>query len=48
MIPHACRFALGSDHRVLLPAATLAGGLLLLLADVAARRGPRRCSCRWA
>lgn len=37
MIPHACRFALGSDHRVLLPAATLAGGLLLLLADVAAR-----------
>jgi iron complex transport system permease protein len=28
---------LGPDHRLLLPAATLSGGLFLMLADVAAR-----------
>lgn len=37
IVPHACRFALGSDHRLLLPAATLAGGTFLLLADTVAR-----------
>lgn len=37
IVPHACRFAFGSDHRVLLPAATLAGGAFLVLADTLAR-----------
>lgn len=37
IVPHACRFALGSDHRLLLPAATLAGGTFLVLADTLAR-----------
>jgi len=37
IVPHACRFALGPDHRLLLPAATLAGGTFLVLADTLAR-----------
>lgn len=37
IMPHACRFALGSDHRLLLPAACLAGGSFLVLADTLAR-----------
>lgn len=37
IVPHACRFALGHDHRLLLPAATLSGGVFLLLADTLAR-----------
>ena len=37
IVPHACRFALGPDHRLLLPAATLVGGAFLLLADTLAR-----------
>ena len=37
IVPHACRFALGPDHRLLLPAATLAGGLFLVIADTLAR-----------
>jgi iron complex transport system permease protein len=37
VVPHACRFALGADHRLLLPAATLSGGIFLLLADTLAR-----------
>jgi iron complex transport system permease protein len=37
IVPHACRFALGSDHRLLLPAATLVGGIFLVLADTLAR-----------
>jgi len=37
IVPHACRFALGPDHRLLLPAATLAGGSFLVLADTLAR-----------
>lgn len=37
IVPHACRFALGPDHRLLLPAATIAGGTFLLLADTLAR-----------
>jgi iron complex transport system permease protein len=36
-MPHACRFALGPDHRLLIPAATLAGGSFLVLADTIAR-----------
>lgn len=37
IVPHACRFALGPDHRLLLPAASLAGGIFLVLADTVAR-----------
>ena len=37
IVPHACRFAWGPDHRLLLPAATLAGGSFLVLADTLAR-----------
>ncbi|MBC3871813.1 FecCD family ABC transporter permease [Undibacterium oligocarboniphilum] len=37
IMPHACRFALGPDHRLLIPAATLAGGSFLVLADTIAR-----------
>ena len=37
IVPHACRFAVGPDHRLLIPAATLAGGSYLLLADTLAR-----------
>ena len=35
--PHAMRLILGPDHRVLLPAAALAGASFLVLADLAAR-----------
>lgn len=37
IMPHACRFALGPDHRLLIPAATLAGGGFLVFADTIAR-----------
>jgi iron complex transport system permease protein len=37
IIPHACRFAFGADHRVLIPAATLLGGAFLVFADTLAR-----------
>jgi iron complex transport system permease protein len=37
IVPHACRLAFGPDHRLLLPAATLAGGTFLVLADTLAR-----------
>ncbi|WP_286164358.1 iron ABC transporter permease [Azoarcus sp. DN11] len=37
IVPHLMRLALGNDQRLLLPAATLAGGTLLTLADTAAR-----------
>lgn len=37
IVPHACRFAFGPDHRLLLPAAALAGGAFLVLADTLAR-----------
>jgi iron complex transport system permease protein len=36
-VPHACRFAFGADHRVLIPAAMLTGGGYLVLADTLAR-----------
>jgi iron complex transport system permease protein len=35
--PHLVRLALGSSHRVVVPASVLAGGALLTLADLAAR-----------
>lgn len=44
IVPHACRFALGPDHRLLMPAATLVGGSFLVLADTLARSllGPQQ------
>lgn len=38
IVPHAVRLIIGNDQRVLLPAAALAGGALLLLADTLARQ----------
>ena len=35
--PHIARMVIGGDHRFLLPASALVGGLLLLAADTAAR-----------
>lgn len=37
IVPHLMRLLVGSDHRVLLPAATLFGGLFLVLSDTLAR-----------
>jgi iron complex transport system permease protein len=37
IVPHACRFIVGPDHRMLIPAATLAGGSFLVMADTLAR-----------
>jgi iron complex transport system permease protein len=37
IIPHAVRLIWGPDHRFLLPLATLAGAIFLILADAAAR-----------
>ena len=37
IVPHALRLLWGSDHRLLLPASFLAGGIVLLAADAAAR-----------
>jgi iron complex transport system permease protein len=37
IVPHACRFAFGPDHRVLIPATVLAGGSFLVLCDTVAR-----------
>ncbi|MDR2241001.1 MAG: iron ABC transporter permease [Zoogloeaceae bacterium] len=37
VVPHLTRLAIGNDQRVLLPAAALAGGALLTLADTLAR-----------
>ena len=38
IVPHAVRLVLGNDQRVLLPASALAGGTLLLIADILARQ----------
>ena len=35
--PHLVRLALGASHRVVVPAAVLLGGILVTLADLAAR-----------
>ncbi|MGH7183095.1 MAG: FecCD family ABC transporter permease [Nitrospiraceae bacterium] len=37
VIPHAVRFLLGADHRLLLPASACVGGMYLVLADTLAR-----------
>jgi len=38
IVPHGVRLVVGNDQRVLLPAAALAGGALLLVADTLARQ----------
>lgn len=37
IIPHAVRLVVGADHRVLLPASALVGGMFLMAADTIAR-----------
>ncbi|MBM9888370.1 MULTISPECIES: FecCD family ABC transporter permease [Deefgea] len=37
IVPHALRLLIGQDLRLLLPAASLAGGIVLLIADILAR-----------
>jgi iron complex transport system permease protein len=37
MVPHMMRLAIGSDHRLLLPAAALFGASFLVVADTLAR-----------
>jgi iron complex transport system permease protein len=37
VVPHAVRMVMGSDHRLLLPASTLVGGMFLVAADTIAR-----------
>jgi iron complex transport system permease protein len=37
VVPHLVRLAVGSDHRIVVPASALAGGCLLLIADTLAR-----------
>ncbi len=37
IIPHIVRLLLGPDHRILLPASTLLGGIFMIFADTIAR-----------
>ena len=37
VVPHAVRIMIGSDHRLLLPASTLVGGMFLVVSDTIAR-----------
>ncbi|MNF03839.1 Hemin transport system permease protein HmuU [compost metagenome] len=37
VVPHLVRLLAGPDHRVVLPASLLAGGVLMLFADLVAR-----------
>lgn len=37
VVPHACRMALGSDHRLIMPASMIIGAMLMMFADLAAR-----------
>ncbi len=37
IVPHLMRLLVGSDHRILIPAATLFGGLFLVMSDTLAR-----------
>ena len=49
IVPHLMRIAAGPDHRMLVPASGLAGGVLLALADVLARTmAAPTVRCRWA
>jgi len=40
VVPHLLRLAFGPDHRLLLPASVLGGGIFLALADAVARSAP--------
>jgi iron complex transport system permease protein len=42
VIPHLLRFAMGPDHRVLVPACVLGGGAYMIVCDVLARTLPRQ------
>lgn len=37
VVPHACRMALGSDHRLIMPASVALGAMLMLFSDLIAR-----------
>ncbi|WP_433002445.1 FecCD family ABC transporter permease [Kribbella sp. CA-294648] len=37
VVPHVCRLVVGADHRRLIPVATLAGAIFLVLVDIVAR-----------
>jgi iron complex transport system permease protein len=37
VVPHMCRFCLGPDHRILVPATALGGACLLMAADAASK-----------
>jgi iron complex transport system permease protein len=37
VVPHAVRLVIGSDHRLLLPASALVGGMFLVVSDTIAR-----------
>ncbi|MDP7239358.1 MAG: iron ABC transporter permease, partial [Candidatus Latescibacteria bacterium] len=37
LVPHLVRLIVGPDYRILIPMSALAGGLLLILADIVAR-----------
>ena len=37
VIPHACRMAMGGDHRLIMPASVVLGAMLMLFADLIAR-----------
>jgi iron complex transport system permease protein len=37
IIPHACRMALGTDHRLIMPASIVLGACLMLFSDLIAR-----------
>ena len=40
VVPHALRLVLGPEHRLLIPAAAIGGGLFLVIADLLARTIP--------
>ncbi len=42
IIPHTVRLAIGSEHRILLPASILAGAIFLLVCDTIARSIPNK------
>lgn len=37
VVPHACRMAMGGDHRLIMPASIVLGAMLMLFADLIAR-----------
>ena len=37
VVPHACRMALGGDHRLIMPASIIIGAMLMMFADIIAR-----------